>query len=169
MEPFPIEPKYFAWLFLATTAITFGCAVLLRRAQRLPFFRPEFPDVEVQQSWRSGASSVGLVGSLGPANNCLWSALTGDTLHVGPHFPFNMFMPRFIIGLDLTIPIADITAVSEKTASFVGDYVRVEYKVTDAQRGVIRKEYVDLWPRRGDHFFNILHEKVRVAHQRRNV
>ena len=44
------------------------------------------------------------MGSLARANNCLWFALTRDTLHVGAHFPFNMFMPRFIAGLDLTIP-----------------------------------------------------------------
>jgi hypothetical protein len=150
-------------------AVTFGGAALLRKAQRLPFFRPKFPDAEVQQNWRSGASSLGLMGSLARANNCLWFALTGDTLHVGAHFPFNMFMPRFIAGLDLTIPVAAISSVSEKTAILGGDYVRVEYEVTDATRGVVRTEYVDLWPRRGDHFFTILHEKARVARERRGV
>ena len=107
------------------------------------------------------------MGSLARANNCLWFALTRDTLHVGAHFPFNMFMPRFIAGLDLTIPVATISSVSEKSATFGGDYVRVEYEVKDATRGVVRTERVDLWPRRGDHFFDILRDKARVARERR--
>jgi hypothetical protein len=169
MEPFPITPRQFVWLWLAVVGVTFGGAALLRRAQGLPFFRPKFPDAEVQQNWRSGTSSIGLMGSLARAKNCLWFALTRDTLHVGAHFPFNMFMPRFIAGLDLAIPVAAISSVTEKTATLGGDYVRVEYEVTDATRGVVRTEHVDLWPRRGDHFFNILHEKARVARERRAV
>jgi hypothetical protein len=162
MEPFPITPRQFLWLWLAVAAVTFGAAALFRRAQGLPFFRPKFPDAEIQQNWRSGASSVGLLGSLAGANNCLWFALTRDTLYVGAHFPFNMFMPRFVAGLDLTIPVASISSVSEKTAMSGGGYVRVDYEVTDA-RGVVTTEHVDLWPRRRDHFVSILRNKVRAA------
>ena len=132
------------------------------QVQGLPFFRPRFRDVEVQQTWRSAASSLGLFGSLAPANNCVWFTLTGDTLYVGAHFPFNMFMPRPIVGLDLTIPVADIgTSVSKTTTRFGDDRVRVEYQVTDTTRGITRTEHVVLWPRRGDRFFDILHEKAR--------
>lgn len=63
------------------------------------------------------------MGSLARANNCLWFALTRDTLHVGAHFPFNMFMPRFIADLDLTIPVVAISSVSEKTTDSVADQV----------------------------------------------
>jgi hypothetical protein len=59
-----------------------------------------------------GRSSIGLTKFLGRARNCLWFALTGDTLHVGAHFPFNLF----IGGFDLTIPVATISAVSKKDA-----------------------------------------------------
>jgi len=169
METFPVDDRQSVWLWLAVVAVTFGCAAVLRRAQKLPFFRPKFSDAEVQQTWRSGASSVGLLGGLARAQSCLWFALTRDTLHVGAHFPFNMFMPRFIAGLDLTIPVATISSVSEKTASSGGDYVRVEYEVKDAARGGVRTEYVDLWARRGDHFFSILDERVRGALERRAV
>ena len=167
MEPLPITPRQFVWLWLAALAVTVSGAALFRRAQRLPFFRPKFPDAEVQENWRSGRSSLGLMGSLVGANNCLWFALTRDALHVGVHFPFNMFTARFIADLDLTIPVAAISSVSEKSAMLGGDYVRVEYEVTDAARGVVRMEYVDLWPRRRCHFVNILREKARVARQRR--
>jgi len=116
MEPFPISPRQFVWLWLGVAAATFVGAALFRRAERLPFFRPRFADVEVQQAWRSGRSSVGLMRGLVGANNTLWFALTKDALHVGAHFPFNMFLPRFIAGLDLTIPVSTILSVSEKTA-----------------------------------------------------
>jgi hypothetical protein len=167
MESFSIGPREIASLWLSFAALTIGGAAVLRRAQRLPFFRPKFPDAAIQQSWRSGRSSVGLLGRLARADNCLWFTLTRDTLHVGAHFPFNMFMPRFIAGLDLTIPVVAISSVSEETASWGGGYVRVAYEVTDKTRGFVRTEHVDLWPKRGDHFFNILHDKVRGARQRR--
>ena len=169
MEPFPITARQFFWLWLAVVAVTFGGAALPRRAQGLPFFRPKFPDAEVQQNWRSGRSSVGLMGTLARAKNCLWFALTRNTLHVGAHFPFNMLMPRPIAGLDLAIPVAAISSVSEMTATLGGDYVRVAYEVTDATRAVVRTEHVDLWPRRGDHFFDILREKARMASEGRAV
>jgi hypothetical protein len=161
MEPFPITPRQFVWLWLAIMTVTFSAAAIHRRAQRLPFFRPTFPDVEVQQTWRSGASSVGLMGRLARARNCLWFAVTRDALHVGVHFPFNMFMPRFIAALDLTIPVATISSVSDETGPRGGGHVRVEYEVTDA-RGVVRTESVDLWPQRGDRFVEILSGKVRA-------
>lgn len=166
MENLAITPQQFVWLWLAAVVAAFAAAASLRKARRLPLLRPKFPDAEVQQSWRSGASSLGLMRGLGRANNCLWFALTRDTLHVGAHFPFNMFMPRFLTNLDLTIPVASMSSVSEQTARMGGDYVRVAYEVTDKTRGVVRTEHIDLWPRRGDHFFDILHEKARLARER---
>jgi hypothetical protein len=94
--------------------VTFGVAALLWRAHRLPLLRPKFTDAEVQETWTSGASSSGLMGSAARANNCLWFALTRDKLHVGTHFPFNIFMPLFVARLDLEIPIATISSVSQE-------------------------------------------------------
>jgi hypothetical protein len=166
MQPFPITPERFGWLWLGSLVTGFGAAALLRRAQGLPFFRPKFADVEVEQHWRSAASSLALMGRLARASNCVWFALTRDTLHVGPHFPFNLFMPRFFTGLDLAISVAAISSVSKKTAALGGDYVRVEYEVRDETRGTVRTEYVDLWPMRGDHFIDVLQEKARLARVR---
>jgi len=163
MEPFPIAPAQFIWLWLAFVVVTFGSAAVMRKAQGLPFFRPSFPAAEIQQSWRSGKSSLGLMGSLSGAKNCLWFVLTSDTLHVGAHFPFNMFVPRFLTDFDLKIPVATITSVSEKSAIFGDGYVRIEYEVRDVSRGRVRTEHVDLWARRGDNFVDVLRDKVRVA------
>lgn len=96
----------------------------------------------------------------------MWFALTRDTLHVGPHFPFNLFMPRFFAGLDLAISVAAISSVSKKAAVRGGDYLRVEYEVSNETRGIVRTEYVDLRPMRGDDLFNVLHEKARLARVR---
>jgi hypothetical protein len=167
MEPFPITPRQFVWLWLATLVATFVTAFFLRRAQGLPFFRPEFPASAVQQTWISGASSRGLLGRFARSNNCLWFALTNDTLYVGAHFPFNLFMPRFLAQLDLTIPIATISSVTEKSSLFGGGLVRIAYDANDGTRGIAREEYVDLYPRRGDHFVDILNDRVRAAHKPR--
>jgi hypothetical protein len=163
MKPFPIDPAQFVWLWLAVAVATFGGAALLRGAQGLPFFLPKFPDAEIQQTWRSGAASAGLLGRLARANNCLWFVLTRDTLHVGMHFPFNMFLPPFIARLDLTIPVGTISSVSEDKAILGGDFVRVTYAVPNATGGVARMEHVDLWPASGDHFVDVLREKARAA------
>lgn len=165
MEAFPISPGQFALLWLASGAVAFGGAAIFRRVQGLPFFRPRFPDAEVLGNWVDGRSSIGLTKLLGRARNCLWFALTGDTLYVGAHFPFNMF----IGGFDLTIPVATISSVSKKTPAVGADYVRVEYEVTDRTRGIVRKERVDIWPWRCDGLFNMLDEKARVARERRAV
>ena len=47
--------------------------------------------------------------------------------------------------------------------------MRVEYEVTDPTRGIVRGQRVDIWPWRVDEFFNMLHEKVRVARERHAV
>jgi len=59
--------------------------------------------------------------------------------------------------------------VSKKTPRVGADYVRVEYEVTDPTRGIVRGQRVDIWPWRVDEFFNMLHEKVRVARERHAV
>jgi hypothetical protein len=50
MKPFPITPQQFVWLWFGGMVTTFGVAALLRRAQGLPFFRPRFADVEMEQN-----------------------------------------------------------------------------------------------------------------------
>jgi len=161
MKPFPFTPEQFFWIWLAGVALLFGSAALVRKVQGLPFFRPRFRGVEVQQTWRSAASSVGLFGSLAVVKNYVWFTLTADTLYVGAHFPLNMFMPRAVGGLDLTIPVSDISSVSKTTTRLGDERVRVEYQVTDTTRGITRTEHVVLWPRRGDRFFDVLRDKAR--------
>ena len=159
MGPFGLTERQFFIVWIAVAVGITGFMALLRRSAGLPFFQPKLANVELRQNWISGGSSVGLMGSLGWANNCLWFALTDDTLYVGAHFPFNMFMPRIFMQLDLAIPVATITSVSEKTGSLRGDWVRVEYQAASTAR----TEYVDLRVRRDDRFLEILQEKAARA------
>jgi hypothetical protein len=159
----PITPEQFFGLWIAATVVMFVAAVSFRKAQRLPLFRPTFSNVVIQRGWRSGASSRGLMGPLAWANNCLWFVLTRDVLHVGPHFPFNLFMPRFVAYLDLDIPVSAMTSVEERSGRLRGSYVRVTYEVKDGESGHSRSEYIDLRPERGDNFFVVLQEKLRAA------
>jgi hypothetical protein len=165
MDAFPVSLSRIVLLWLASAAVVVGAAALLRKVRGLPFFRPQFPDAEVQGNWVDGRSSKGLTALVGRARNCLWFALTGDTLQVGAHFPFNLFMR----GFDLTIPVATISSVSKEAPTVGADYVRVEYEVTDPARGVVRRERVDIWPWRVEELFNLLHERVRAARERRAV
>jgi hypothetical protein len=161
--PIPaITPGQFALLWIAAMLVSFVAAVSLRKAQGLPVFKPTFSNVEAQQSWRSGASSRGLMGSLAWVNNCLWFVLTRDALHMGAHFPFNLFMPRFMANLDLDIPLSAISLVEERSGRFRGSYLRVTYQVTERASDQPRTEYVDLRADRGGRFVRLLKEKVRA-------
>ena len=155
------------WLGLAIAAITFGAAAIMRKAQRLPFFQPRFPDPERQESWRTVASSIGLMGRFVQANNFGWFVLTRDALHVGAHFPLNMFIPRFLAALDLTIPIAMMKTVSME--SWRGQsYLCIQYEVvTDEAQGIVSTAEVDLWPEAPERLLFTLNEKIRAARQQR--
>ena len=171
MDPLPFTPRQFVWVWLGMAGLLFAAAAVVRWASGLPFFRPRFRGAEVEQTWVSAASSLGLVaglfGSSGRANNCMWFTLTSDTLYVGVHFPFNMFMPRFMVGFDLTIPVADVSSVSNTTGRSEDQSVRVAYEITDDALGIVSTAHVLLWPKRGDRFFEILRDKVRAAREQR--
>ena len=143
-----------------TVTVTLVVAIVLRRAQRLPFFKPTFDTAIVSQNWRSAASTRGLLKRRGWSRNCTWFVLTDDRLCVGVHFPFNLFMPRFLSGLDVTIPIDAMSRVELCSTFFKGTFVRVTYEATDEARGVVSAEQIDLQPERDSDFFVVLHHKV---------
>lgn len=163
MSTFAITPGQFVGLWLAVVTVTFGVAAAWRRSQRLPFFQPKFPEFELRENWLSGASSVGPLGRLAWANNCLWFVLTRDALRVGLHFPFNLFIPSFMAKLDLDIPLRAITSVSQEKALMSRDCVRIAYAVASPRTSAVRTQYVDLCPKRADEFTARLREKVRAA------
>ena len=165
MQLRPVTATQFVALWLAALGMAFVTSALLRKAKGLPFFQPKFTDVEARQSWISGASSRGLFGRFTVLNNAMWVVLTRDVLHVGAHFPFNMLMPTILTRFDLDIPVAAISSIEEKSSLFGVQWLRVTY---DVKGPTERKAtaYVDLRPRRGDRFAEVLREKVRAARPR---
>jgi hypothetical protein len=165
-EP-PFTPEQFVRAWIVVMVSTIAGAAIYRKAQRLPFFRPRFPDAERQENWRTVASSIGLMGRFVQANNFGWFVLTRDALHVGAHFPLNMFIPRFLSALDLTIPIAAMKAVSMESARGQS-YLCVQYEVvTDEAQRITSTAEVDLWPTAPERLLFTLNEKIREARQRR--
>lgn len=151
--------EQFVFLWVAWVIVTVGTAMGLRRLQRLPFFKPRFGDVQFDENWCSGASSAGLMGKLGWARNCLWIVVDGDHLHVGPHFPFNLFLLRFFFGLDLSVPLVAVTSV--EGGAFAR--VKISYSVSDDARGVTsaRSLTVQCW--HPDRLIEILRERMALA------
>lgn len=136
-----------------------GTAVGLRLLQRLPFFKPRVPDVRFDENWCSGASSTGLMGEFGWARNCLWLVVTGDSLRVGVHFPCNLFLPRFVLGFDLSVPLESVTSVEKAGTSWASDRVKISYSVNDDTRGVVSTQYLWVQPTRSKQFIGILGDR----------
>ena len=165
----PLTPKQFLLLWTAGAIVMFGTVVGMRWLQRRPFFKPHFDGVEFDENWCSGASSAGLMGELGWARNCLWIVVARGQLHVGAHFPFNLFLPRFLLGLDLSVPITSVISVETMRSSWTGEHVKVSYSVTDDARGIISTRYITVQCKRSDRFTGILREGIAAIRPRRAV
>jgi hypothetical protein len=165
MEPNQLPPEEFLGLFFGVVVGLFGTVALLRRAQGLPFFQPKVAGVELRENWISGRSSRGFFAVMSNANNCLWFMVTADRFRVGAHFPFNLFLPGFMVRLDLEIPVEAITAVQEKRRFLSGKWVRVGYEYADRD-GRPKSAWVELRPRKGDALVATLREKASVARAR---
>jgi hypothetical protein len=163
VDKIPLTLGQFALLWTAVVAVVFGGAIVARRAKGLPVLRPGLPGVELERSWCSGASSTGMLGMFGWANNCLWVAVTRDTLRVGAHFPFNLFLLGSMFGLETSIPLASITKVERKSSFFKGHTVTITYERRDQARATGRTEQLELRPRDATRFADALEERVRLA------
>src|SRR3954470_10871673 len=152
-----IRPQQLAGLWFAMFGLTVISALMMRRIAGRPVFKPTFPQAELEQRWCSGNSSRGLMGRLAWANNCLWIVVARDGLHVGLHFPFNLFTPRFMIGFDVDVPPANITSVERRSRWLGPDIVRVTYRDPRATHAT---SHVDLAPRDVDRLVRAL-ETVR--------
>jgi hypothetical protein len=157
-------PQFFA-VWLGVVVWTFGVGMLMRRAQRLPFFQPKIAGVEIQENWISGRSSRGFFAVMSNANNCLWFMLTADVFRTGAHFPFNLFIPGFMVRFDVEVPVDAITKVEEKSRFLSGTWVRVEYEYADRD-GRPKSAWVELRPRNGYGLVETLREKAREARSR---
>jgi hypothetical protein len=160
---FAMSPQKFWLLWIVWVLVMIGTAVALRLVLRLPFFKPRVPDVRFDENWCSGASSTGLMGEFGWAKRCVWLVVTGDSLRVGVHFPFNLFMPPFVLGLDLSVPLGSVSSVERAATSWAGDRVKVSYSVTDDTRGVVSTRSLWVQPTRHKQFIGTLGERTAEA------
>lgn len=115
----------FAIPFLWIAAV-FAASVLFRRSKGKPIF-PRMPDdAAFSERGCSGRSLGGVLSRIGGANRCLLVAVRDKQLVVTPQFPFNlMFLPE-IYGLDVAVPIAEITSITPIT-SFFRKALRIEF------------------------------------------
>ena len=67
------------------------------------------------------------------ARNCLWVAVTEDSLQVGVHFPFSlMFLPE-IYGLEFAVPGNRIRSAERVPGMLRNDWVRVTVERTSGK------------------------------------
>jgi hypothetical protein len=115
-------------LAAAWIALVIAASIVYRRIKGKPIFRPRIEHPLFLETWRSGRSLRNLVTRFGGARNCLWVAVTEDSLRVGPHFPFNlMFLPE-IYGLECMIPGSAIRSVERRGGLLDADRVRVSFE-----------------------------------------
>jgi hypothetical protein len=119
---------------LAVVAVAAGCVVLVALASivyRLrggkPLFKPDFGQPLFAETWRSGRSLRNAMTRIGGARNCLWVAVTGDALHVAPHFPFNLLFLPEIYALEHTIPASATRSVKRQEGALAGNRVRIGF------------------------------------------
>ncbi|HVU50379.1 MAG TPA: hypothetical protein VHL80_06815 [Polyangia bacterium] len=165
MHSNPMPPEEFLGMFFGFAVALFGTVALLRKAQGLPFFQPKVAGVELRENWVSGRSSRGLLAVMSNANNCLWFMVTGDLFKVGTHFPFNLFLPGFMVRFDVDIPLEAITNVEEKSRFLSGKWVRVAYEHADRD-GRPKSAWIELRPRTGHALLEVLRGKARDARAR---
>ena len=127
-------------ILLLTLAVS---SVLYRLSKAKPLLKPDFLDSRFNTTWCSGRSDRNILARLTGAKNLLWIIVTGDHVHVSPHFPFNlMFLPE-AFGWDHRIPGKTIMDVHETSYDSnqrgvliqyrhaTGDEERLELQVSD--------------------------------------
>jgi hypothetical protein len=95
--------------------------------------------------------------------------VTDDSLRVGAHFPFNLFLPRFLLGLDLSIPLKSVTSVEKARSFWAGECVTVSYSVADDTRGIVSTQHIWVRPTRSERFIGIVRERSAAARPVRAV
>ena len=108
-------------MFIRTTIAGVLSVLALSVAYRLykgkPIFRPDFPEAQFVETWRSGASERYILKLLGGARHCLWVVVTPHELWVSPHFPFNLWFIPEVLHLDFRIPGKTILAITATASS----------------------------------------------------
>ncbi len=146
-----IEEWWFLiWItFVATMILS---AVIYRRWLGLNFFRPKFANPLFEETWQSGRSLRNIFSRFGGANSCLWIVVANGTLHIGPHFPFNVFVTGFY-GLEQKIPVDKIIAVEKINRLFRKPAVRIDFR-----QDLIGEEAFEIVCNQSDKLVTVLNE-----------
>jgi hypothetical protein len=120
-----LPPADLLWLMammgVAIFAIVAVRAVLGRRRGDSVTL-PPLPDARFCETWLSGSA-----GFFAAARNCLWVSVTADALLIGLHFPFSLFIPRWL-GLEARIAPADILALESKRTFLQGTQLTIRFR-----------------------------------------
>lgn len=158
-----ISPRLLALVWGGGLIFMLIAAVVLRLVQRLPLFKPHFDAASFEESWCSGASSTGILWRLGWARSCLWVVVTDEALRIGVHFPFNLLLPNFLVGLDVSIPRSSLVSVEKSGPEGPAQYVNLSYTVSDEQRRLASSHALRLQVRSTERFVSLLKEKPLAA------
>jgi hypothetical protein len=118
-----------------------AASIFYRMHKAKPILRPEFSAPRFAETWCSGRSDRSSLARLAGAQNILWVAVTKDTLHAGPHFPFNLMFFAEAFGWDHRVPVHTIISIRATPGSArvairyrhkTGDEELLELSVKDA-------------------------------------
>jgi hypothetical protein len=126
--------------------------VIYRRWSGKFLLRPKFANPLFEETWQSGRSLRGIVTRFCGANRCLWIVVTDGVVHIGPHFPFNLFAPD-CHGLEHSIPGETIIAVDRIDRLFWSPKVRIQFR-----KDLIGEEAFEIDCKRPDELIAALEE-----------
>src|SRR5262245_2287914 len=136
-------------IWLGFIAALFTSRIIARCWNGKNVFRPKFDNPTFEETWRSGVSSISRFGGV---YSFLWMVDCDIALHVGPHFPFNLFAPDSF-RLEFDIPGERIIGV-EKVNRFLGrPKIRIEFR-----RDLIGEEDFEIGCKRPDDLIAAINE-----------
>ena len=146
--------RTFPWLISVglVTAI-FGTAVrvFLKRRHGEIVSRPPVGTARFGETWISGSG-----GGFASARNCMWVAVTDDAVIVGLHFPFSVFVPRWL-GLEARIAPENLLAIENRKTFFGGSQLAIRFRNDEG-----RVRSIELNLRREDAFVGQVRELCRA-------
>ena len=134
------------WVLLWT-----GLSALCRVWPSKPIFAPTISDACFVERWTSGQSNRNLITKLHRARNCLFVAVTSDSLIVQKHFPFNLVsLVPGVDNLEFVIPREAITTVAPRRG-LLGQSIEIVFTASND-----RPRSIQLWLRDPETFLQIV-------------
>jgi hypothetical protein len=92
------QEQWFPALFaggLSWVLLWLGASFAYRKYKNKPILAEKPANAAFLETWTSGRSNRNLLTKIGGARNCLFVAVTRESLIVRPHFPFSLlFLPE---------------------------------------------------------------------------